>query len=299
MCRYRRRTCELSVRVHTSHSIGHTVRCGTCGHVIGVQGTAGAAARCYREVSLAGQHALLLVGSGNGVLEAGGVGRVTGDRYVDILFPHDCYALAYIVGTVAANLRTQTVRVGYRLHLLHFARVVIELGAYIREAVDTRDDLCCILAQTVQDNAQRVLTHAVGHFGDLDSALGSCERLVTCKEREALRILAQQTCCEVAVADTYLTVVGDRSCDAECLQALADSLCGVGSRRAALLDCDSRAYDVCPLGILEADRLSLLAHLVGVDTFLIADALGLLDALYAVLRKHSVDVVDSALVALK
>ena len=39
--RNRRRTSELSVRVHTAESISHTVRSGTCSHVVWVQCTAG------------------------------------------------------------------------------------------------------------------------------------------------------------------------------------------------------------------------------------------------------------------
>ena len=39
---------ELSVAVHTAHGVGHAVGSGTCSHVIGVQGTAGAAAGSRR-----------------------------------------------------------------------------------------------------------------------------------------------------------------------------------------------------------------------------------------------------------
>jgi len=39
--RNRRRTCKLSIRVHTTHGIGHTVGSGACSYVIGMQGTPG------------------------------------------------------------------------------------------------------------------------------------------------------------------------------------------------------------------------------------------------------------------
>ena len=42
--RYGGRTGELSVRVHTTHGVGHTVRGWTCCHVVRVQGTTRAAA---------------------------------------------------------------------------------------------------------------------------------------------------------------------------------------------------------------------------------------------------------------
>ena len=72
-------TCELSITMHTAHGVGHAVGSGTCSHVVGMQGTAGAAAGSDGEVLAAILHALLLVGAGNGMLEAGGVGGVTGD----------------------------------------------------------------------------------------------------------------------------------------------------------------------------------------------------------------------------
>ena len=53
VCGNRRRTCKLSVAVHTAHSICHTVGSRTCSHVIGMKCTACAAARCNREVLLA------------------------------------------------------------------------------------------------------------------------------------------------------------------------------------------------------------------------------------------------------
>ena len=45
--RNRRRTCELSVAVHTAESVGHTIRSGTCSHVIGVQGATGTTTGCH------------------------------------------------------------------------------------------------------------------------------------------------------------------------------------------------------------------------------------------------------------
>ena len=73
------RTGELSVGVHASHGVGHTIAGGTGGHVIGMEGTAGAAAGSDGEEGLTLFDAFFLIGSHDGVLEAGGVGGVTGD----------------------------------------------------------------------------------------------------------------------------------------------------------------------------------------------------------------------------
>ena len=101
------------------------------------------------------------------------------------------------------------------------------------------------------------------------------------------------------MTETYLAVVGNRSGDAECLQTFADSLCRVGCVYATLLDSDSRAYDVSPLRILEADRLRLLAHLVGIETFLLANRFRILNTVDTILCKHGIDFIYAALVTFK
>ena len=58
-------TCELRIRVHTAHGVGHAVGSRACRHVVGVEGTAGAAAGCDGEVLLTLLDAFLLVGAGN------------------------------------------------------------------------------------------------------------------------------------------------------------------------------------------------------------------------------------------
>ena len=101
------------------------------------------------------------------------------------------------------------------------------------------------------------------------------------------------------MSDTHLAVVGNRTRNAECLQALADSLGCVGSDLATLLDCYGGTDYVGPLGVLETDWLSLLAHLVGVDALGLADSLRILDAVDSVLREHRIYFIDSAVVTFK
>ena len=119
------------------------------------------------------------------------------------------------------------------------------------------------------------------------------------EECEALGLLAEQACREVAVSETYLAVVGDRTGDAECLQSLAYRLGGLGCGLHAFLDSDCGAYDIGPLRVLEADLLGVLAHLVGVDALLGADCLGLVDVLDAVFVESGVDLINPALVTFK
>ena len=56
--------------MHTAQRVGQAVACGACSHVIGVQGTARAAAGSDGEVLLAVLDGPLLVGASNQMLEA-------------------------------------------------------------------------------------------------------------------------------------------------------------------------------------------------------------------------------------
>ena len=229
-----------------------------------MQCAACAAARCHAEVGFACCQALLLVGACHGVLEAGGVGRVAGDRHVDALFPHDGYALAHVVGAIAFHLGTLAVAVGSLLHHLELAGEVVKLGAHIGETVDAAYDLGGILAQAVQYHAQGLFAHLVGSAGNLDGTLGSGKRLVAGQEGKALGLVAQQACSQVAVAQ-----------NAEGLQAQANGLGSVGSVLAAFLERDSCAHHIGPLGVLKAYLLGLFASLIRIDTILVADGVGL------------------------
>ena len=225
------RTGELGVGVHTAHGVGHAVRGRAGAHVVRVQGTASAATRSDGEVLLASLDALLLIGASDGVLEARGVGGVTGDRDVDVLVPHDGNALADVVGAVAVNGSAGTIGVGDGLDDLELARVVVELGLHIGEAVDAGDDLGGVLAQAVEDNAQRLLASLVGVQSQADSALSGSEGLVASQEGEALGVVGEQHSAQVAVAQTDLAVLGDGAGNGEGLDALADDS---GSLRSGL-----------------------------------------------------------------
>ncbi len=150
------RACELSVGVHTSHGVGHSVAGGSCRHVIGMESTSGTAAGCNGEVLEAVLNAPLLVGACNGMLEACRVGGVSGDGYADLLKLHDRNALGNVIGAVAADSRTGTVGVSGLADDLDFLGVGIELGLYIGEAVDSRNNEGCVLSETVKDNAERL-----------------------------------------------------------------------------------------------------------------------------------------------
>ena len=67
---------ELRVGVHTAHGVGHAVAGGAGGHVVRMQGAAGAAAGGHGEVLLPLLDAFLLIGAGHGMLEPGGVGEL-------------------------------------------------------------------------------------------------------------------------------------------------------------------------------------------------------------------------------
>ena len=293
------RTCKLRVGVHAAHGIGHAVGSGTCGHVVRMQRAARAAAGGDGEVLLALLDALFLISAGNGMLEAGRVGGVAGDGNIDALMVHDGHALADIVSAVAADVGTLALGVADLADDVQLARVVVKLGLHIGEAVDAGDDLGGVLAEAVQDDAQRRLAGLIGVADDADRAFGSREGLVAGQERKALGLLAQQHRAEVTVAEADLAVVRDGAVDAEGLKALADLLGGFGSGGNTGLQRDGRADGVSPAGILEADGLNALDDLIGVEALRLADLAALLDGTDAVLCEDTVDLIDSSFVAFK
>ena len=296
MRRHGGRTGELGVGVHTAHGVGHAVRGRAGAHVVRVQGTASAATRSDGEVLLASLDALLLVGASDGVLEARGVGGVTGDRDVDVLVPHDGNALADVVGAVAVNGSAGTIGVGDGLDDLEFARVVVELGLHIGEAVDAGDDLSSVLAQTVEDDAQRLLTSLVGVQSQADGALSGSEGLVAGQEGEALGVVGEQHSAQVAVAQTDLAVLGDGAGNGEGLDALADDGSSLRSGLGATLDSESAAEGVGPLSVLEGDGLGVVDDLTRVEALVGADLQSFLEGGDAVVGEALVDLVSAALV---
>ena len=285
--------------MHAAHGIGHAVGSGTGGHVIRMQRTARAAAGSDGEVLLALLDALLLVGACDRVLEAGRVRGIAGDGDIDTLVMHDGNALADVVSTVAADIGALALGVADLVDDLQLAGVVVELRLHIGEAVDAGDDLSGILAEAVQDDAQRGLARLVGVADDADGAFGGGKGLMTGQEREALGLLAQQHGAEVAVAKADLAVFGDGAVDAEGLQAFADLLGGLGGGGDTGLQRDGCADGVSPAGVLEADGLDALDDLIRIEALRLAQLAALLDGADAILRKNAVDLVDSSFVTFK
>ena len=178
MSRNGRRTGKLGVGVHTAHGVGHAVRGGAGRHVVGVQGTAGAAAGGNREVVEVVFHAPFLIGARNGMLEPGGVGGVAGDGNADFLQLHDGNAFGNVIRAIAFYICTGAVGEGFLADNFDFLGVGVKLGFHIGEAVDAGNDISRVFAQAVQDNPQGFFPDFVGVQGDFDSAFRSREGLV-------------------------------------------------------------------------------------------------------------------------
>ncbi len=292
-------TCELCIGVHTTHGVGHTVRGRTSCHVIGVEGTACAAAGCYGEVANTVFLAPLLVGTCNGVLESGGVGGVTGDGNAYVLKLHDSNALGNVVGAIALNVSAGTLGECLLFENGNSLGVRIKCSLYIGKAVDAGDDVCCILAQTVEDNAQGLGANLVCIERDLNSTLCSCKGLVTCQEAEALGLLGEEHLAQVAVAKTNLAVFSNRAGNAEALQTDTDSGSGVRSFGATLLDGDGCADNICPLSILKADGLGFFDDLVRINAVSIADLLALVDGVDSVFLQCCEDLCLASFITFK
>ena len=268
-----------------------------------MQGTARSSARCDGEVLHAVLNAPLLVCAGNGMLESGGVGGVTGNRNADVLQLHDRNALGNVVRTVALDCRAGTVRERLGLHDLDRLGVGVELGLAVGETVDAGDDVSRILAKTVQNHAQGLLAHLVRVQCDLDRALCRRKGLVSREEAEALGLLGEKHFAEVAVSQTDLAVLRNRAGNAEALQTDTD-VCrrrsrALVTRALRLFDGDCRADRVSPLCVFKADRLGLLDDGVSVNALLVADVLAFVDGRNAVFLQNAENLCLASLISFK
>ena len=88
---------------------------------------------------------------------------------------------------------------------------------------------------------------------------------------------------------TYLTSVSNGTGNAESLEAFTDSCSSIGSLAAVLLDCDSSAYCVSPLSVLEADRLNAFDEMINIKTCVLCDLLSFFNGSNTILSELSVD----------
>ena len=264
-----------------------------------MQGTAGAAAGSNGEVLLAVLDGPLLVGAGNQVLEAGGVGGVTGDGNLHAFLLHDGNAFQHVVGAVALNGGALALGEGLLTDDLQLAGGEVVVGLHIGEAVDTADDIGSVLAQAVQDNAQGGLAGLVGGAGDADGALSSGEALVASQEGKALGLVTQQHGAQVAVAQTNSALLGYGTGNGESLQALADGGGAVGGVLQAALDSDGGAQGVGPHGVFKADGLHALDNSLHVDALFQQHVAAGVQRFQAVGREASLDLGHTALLTFK
>ena len=172
------------------------------------------------------------------------------------LVMHDGNALADVVSAVAADIGALTLGVADLVDDLQLAGVVVELCLHIGEAVDAGDDLSGILAEAVQNDAQRGLACLVGVADDADGAFGGGKGLMTGQEREALglpRSAAWRRGCRGQ--GRPLRSSATEPSNAERLQAFADLW-----RPRPVLTPSARwpRRRVSPAGVLEADGLDAL-----------------------------------------
>ena len=229
------------------------------------------------EVFFAFLVALFFVCSCYRMLETSRVCGVSCDGNVNALFPHDRNTFRNAVSAVAVNLCTKSLRIGFTEYFLNLVLIWIILCLYICKAVDTGDDLSSIFSKTVQDNTKRFFTNLVCFLSDTDRTLSCCERLMSCKEAEAVCLFLKKHLSKVSMSKTYFTCVCNGSRDTESLKAFSDSCCCVSGSSAAFFDRDSCTYCVSPASVLEADRLNAFDLIVNVQSCVFSDFLSFFD----------------------
>ena len=113
------------------------------------------------------------------------------------------------------------------------------------------------------------------------------------EESEALGFGREQAGSELAVADTYLTVVGNGTGDAESLQALADVFGSLNSVFCLLFECNGSTDDVCLFSIFKANHLCFFTGLIRIEASGFTDFVGFFDRSDAVCVKTSENLLDT------
>ena len=101
------------------------------------------------------------------------------------------------------------------------------------------------------------------------------------------------------MADTNLTVISNRTGDAEGLKAKTDFLSSLSSTCYLILNSNSAAYNISPSSIFKADRLNALNDIVSINACFIADFLCLFNGGNAVLIKLCIYLIYSSFIAFK
>ena len=131
----------MRVAVHSSHRIGHTVRSGTRRHIVGVEGSSGAAAARYGEVGSAVLDTPFFISAAYRMLETSGVSGVTGDTRVDFFHSHYSDAFVYVVRAVATYFCSFAVTISGFFNDGEGVGVLVVFGLYVSEAVYSADDI--------------------------------------------------------------------------------------------------------------------------------------------------------------
>ena len=143
---------------------------------------------------------------------------------------------------------------------------VFLLRLHIGKAIDTGNDLGRVLAQSVQDYPQRLLTGLVCVLHNANGPLRRSKGLMAGQERKALRLIPQQHSSQISVAQAHLPVIGHGTGNAEGLQPNSNRLRRFGCCLTAFLDGDGRPHNVCPAGVFKGNGLDFLHDLIGINT---------------------------------
>ena len=119
------------------------------------------------------------------------------------------------------------------------------------------------------------------------------------QEREAFGLLVQQHGAQIAVADTDLALVRNRTGDAEGLQSGADPLGGFSSVLGAFLDSDSGAQFIGPLYVFEADGLGAFHDGVSVNALAVGKSFNFLEVFESVLVQNRLQLRHAAFIVFK
>ena len=151
------------------------------------------------------------------MLETGGVGGVArnGNGYVFQL--HNRNAFGNVICAVAFNFRSRAVGERYAVNYLNRFGIGVETRSAIGKAVNSRNYIRRVLAESVKDNSKGLYAYFVCVFCNLDCAFRRREGFVTCQKAEAIGFFGKEHRAKIAVTEADLSVFRNRAGDTEAL----------------------------------------------------------------------------------
>ena len=101
------------------------------------------------------------------------------------------------------------------------------------------------------------------------------------------------------MTETYLTVISNRTGNAERLKTYTDFFGSLSSGLNLIFECDSTTYNISPSSVFKADRLNAFNDIVSVNTGFVANFFSLFNGGNTVFCEFCVNLIYSSVLTFK